>query len=104
MRIVIESLTFKEYSMIDGDVIYLIAPKTDTKFNREIEREKLRLMDIRLNSIEGSSRKSQKFICSKMTYLRKLEDSIEDDHSYRILRLMKQDHPSNTPLPRFWVE
>lgn len=104
MKIVVEDFTFKEYSMIDGDIIYFVSPKPNNKHIRELEREKLRLMDLKLNAIEGSNRRSQKFTCNKINYIDSLARSIEQDNSYKILRMIKQTHPCNTELPRFWTK
>ncbi|EAX94916.1 hypothetical protein TVAG_250820 [Trichomonas vaginalis G3] len=110
-KVLIESMTFKFYSMNDGDIICVIPyqnelmpryfPK-DPKHCLGLEIERLKVIDQKYTKIEGFPNGSK-----KISFLKEQLDDMANIESRKfneidITFVPKGPKLSKTPLPKFW--
>ena len=110
-KVLLDSMTFKFYSMNDGDIICVIPYQNDlipkyipknSKLCMDLERERLKIVNQKFSKIEGYQNVSKKltFLKDQLEGLAKLEERkpLHDN----ITRLPTKTQISSDPLPVFW--
>lgn len=106
-----ESMSFRFYSISDGDIIYSINPHVDiSKFSKLKQKH---MQEIRLEKYKLIDRTNARMFCNPELYRRKESNLLEEimfmdrPFSFMIeppfLSPRKMDKPATSPLPAFWT-
>lgn len=110
--LLVESMSFNFYSMSDGDIICSVPERYYPVLTRvtfpndglikDLEREKLKMLDRKFNRIDGNPAVYKKFQKLKLAPKETNMDSDEDDDIIDDLSAIKCSKPRSDPLPAFW--
>ncbi|EAX98982.1 hypothetical protein TVAG_431910 [Trichomonas vaginalis G3] len=109
----VDTLTFKFYSMTDGDIICTVYPTPKTifantiskyKLVKDMDLEKQKICELQYSRIEMKPdfyRKNQK---QRVEYLENIDAPFKFNRILPLFTPPKPQTPCAAPLPKFWIQ